>query len=84
MRNQKTEDKSQNKNRAPVIVIDAGHGGRDPGCIGKSGIKEKTIVLAVAKKLKDRLNGRGYKVLLTRDRDIFLNLDTRAGIAEKI
>lgn len=78
-----TENKSQNKNRAPVIVIDAGHGGKDPGCIGKSGIKEKSIVLAVAKKLKDRLNGRGYKVLLTRDRDIFLNLDTRAGIAEK-
>ncbi len=78
-----TETKSQNKNRAPVIVIDAGHGGRDPGCIGKSGIKEKTIVLAVAKKLRDKLNGNGYKVLLTRDRDIFLNLDTRAGVAEK-
>lgn len=78
-----TETKSQNKNRAPVIVIDAGHGGRDPGCIGKSGIKEKTIVLAIAKKLRDKLNGNGYKVLLTRDRDIFLNLDTRAGVAEK-
>jgi N-acetylmuramoyl-L-alanine amidase len=69
--------------RAPVIVIDAGHGGKDPGCIGKSGVKEKTIVLAVAKKLKTQLNGRGYKVFLTRDKDVFLNLDTRAGIAEK-
>lgn len=73
----------EKKSRVPVIVIDAGHGGRDPGCIGKSGIKEKTIVLAVAKKLREKLNGNGYKVLLTRDRDVFLNLDTRAGIAEK-
>jgi N-acetylmuramoyl-L-alanine amidase len=74
---------SGKKTRAPVIVIDAGHGGKDPGCIGKSGVKEKTIVLAVAKKLRERLNGRGYKVFLTRDKDVFLNLDTRAGIAEK-
>jgi N-acetylmuramoyl-L-alanine amidase len=78
-----SDSKTEKKTHAPVIVIDAGHGGRDPGCIGKSGIKEKTIVLAVAKKLREKLNGNGYKVLLTRDRDIFLNLDTRAGIAEK-
>ncbi|MDR1360684.1 MAG: N-acetylmuramoyl-L-alanine amidase [Rickettsiales bacterium] len=70
-------------NRKPVIVIDAGHGGKDPGCIGKSGVKEKTIVLAVAKKLRDKLNSTGYKAILTRDSDVFLNLDTRAGIAEK-
>lgn len=78
-----SDSNDEKKSRVPVIVIDAGHGGRDPGCIGKSGIKEKTIVLAVAKKLREKLNGNGYKVLLTRNRDIFLNLDTRAGIAEK-
>ncbi len=78
-----SDSKTEKKSHAPVIVIDAGHGGRDPGCIGKSGIKEKNIVLSVAKKLQKKLNGNGYKVLLTRDRDIFLNLDTRAGIAEK-
>lgn len=78
-----SSSKDEKKSRVPVIVIDAGHGGRDPGCIGKSGIKEKNIVLSVAKKLREKLKGNGYKVLLTRDRDIFLNLDTRAGIAEK-
>jgi N-acetylmuramoyl-L-alanine amidase len=78
-----TTKKPEKKTRQPVVVIDAGHGGKDPGCIGKTGIKEKTIVLAVAKKLRSRLNERGYKVFLTRESDIFLNLDTRAGIAEK-
>lgn len=84
-KNETTESnsKAEKKTHVPVIVIDAGHGGRDPGCIGKSGIKEKNIVLSVAKKLQKKLKGNGYKVLLTRDRDIFLNLDTRAGIAEK-
>ncbi|MDR0967787.1 MAG: N-acetylmuramoyl-L-alanine amidase [Rickettsiales bacterium] len=71
------------KTRTPVIVIDAGHGGRDPGCIGRNGTKEKTIVLAMAKKLRDELKSKGFRVYLTRDSDIFLNLDTRAGIAEK-
>ncbi len=71
------------KGRKPVIVIDAGHGGKDPGAIGKNGTKEKDIVLRVAKKLKTRLDESGYKTILTRDKDVFLNLDTRAGIAEK-
>lgn len=66
-----------------VIVIDAGHGGKDPGCIGKSGTKEKTVVLSVAKILKSRLDAAGYKTYLTRSTDVFLNLDTRASIAEK-
>ncbi|MDR1071710.1 MAG: N-acetylmuramoyl-L-alanine amidase [Rickettsiales bacterium] len=69
--------------RKPVIVIDPGHGGKDPGCIGGSGTQEKDIALSVAKKLHDRLNGAGYNAYLTRKNDTFLNLDTRSDIAEK-
>lgn len=66
-----------------VIVIDAGHGGKDPGCIGITGVREKNVVLATAKKLRDRLASAGFSVYMTRATDVFLNLDTRAGIAEK-
>jgi len=66
-----------------VIVIDAGHGGKDPGCIGPNGTKEKTIVLSVARKLKNKLDASGYKTYLTRTGDTYLKLDERAAIAEK-
>lgn len=65
-----------------IIVIDAGHGGKDPGTIGKANkTKEKDIVLKVAKKLRDNLRG-DYEIHMTRDTDIFLNLNTRAALAE--
>ncbi len=66
-----------------TVVIDAGHGGKDPGCIGPKGTYEKTIVLSVAKKLKTKLEAAGFKAYLTRSSDKFLNLGTRASIAEK-
>jgi len=66
-----------------TIVIDAGHGGKDPGCIGKGGTKEKTVVLAVAKKLKTKLEAAGFKTYLTRSDDTYLKLAERAAIAEK-
>lgn len=68
----------------PVVVIDPGHGGVDPGAIGVSGIYEKYITLAVARELKASLekNGR-YKVYLTRDRDIFIRLRDRVAIARQ-
>ena len=66
-----------------IIVIDAGHGGKDPGCIGKSGTQEKTIVLSVAKKLKSKLDADGFKTFLTRSNDTYLKLGERAEIAEK-
>lgn len=67
----------------PVIVIDAGHGGKDPGCIGKGGTREKTVVLAVAKKLKNKLDAAGFRTYLTRSTDVYLKLAERAAIAEK-
>jgi len=56
-----------------VIAIDAGHGGEDPGAIGKSGTREKTVALAVARKLADRINAEpGMKAVLTRTGDYFV------------
>lgn len=69
--------------RKYVIVVDAGHGGKDPGCIGKGGTREKDIVLSVAKKLKNKLDANGFKTYLTRDGDKYLKLADRAAIAEK-
>jgi N-acetylmuramoyl-L-alanine amidase len=63
------------------IVIDPGHGGHDPGAIGPSGLKEKDVVLKIAKRLRKELDKRGYKVFLTRDRDIYLPLEERTAIA---
>ncbi|MEF3168678.1 MAG: N-acetylmuramoyl-L-alanine amidase [Deltaproteobacteria bacterium] len=64
------------------IVIDPGHGGKDPGAIGPSGLKEKDVALSlsrkVAKELRDKL---GCDVILTRDRDVFLPLEERTAIA---
>jgi N-acetylmuramoyl-L-alanine amidase len=56
-----------------VIAIDAGHGGEDPGAVGKSGTREKTVALAVARKLADRINAEpGMKAVLTRTGDYFV------------
>ena len=61
-----------------VIVIDPGHGGVDPGAISVSGIYEKHITLAAARDLKAHLESTGrFKVMLTRDRDIFIRLRGR-------
>jgi len=65
-----------------VVVIDPGHGGPDPGTIGLSGSYEKHITLAMARTLRDKLEATGrYKVVLTRDRDIFIRLRDRVQIA---
>lgn len=63
------------------VVIDPGHGGKDPGAISPNGLKEKDVTLAVGKKLAQELQGRGYDVILTRDRDVFIPLEERTAIA---
>lgn len=65
-----------------VIVIDAGHGGKDPGCIGKRGTQEKTVVLSVARKLKSKLEEVGFAAYLTRSGDTYLKLADRASVGE--
>lgn len=65
-----------------VVVIDPGHGGKDPGAIGPKGTYEKNVVLPIAKELHDRLNKqRGIKAHLTRDTDVYLHLRERTQIA---
>ena len=66
-----------------VIVIDAGHGGHDPGAHG-SDSREKDLTLAAAKALRDRLQRSGrYKVVMTRDTDVFIPLEKRVQIARR-
>lgn len=69
--------------RKYIVVIDAGHGGKDPGCIGRGGTREKDVVLSVAKKLKSKLDANGFKTYMTRSDDRYLKLAERASIAEK-
>ncbi len=66
-----------------IIVIDAGHGGKDPGAVGYKRYREKVVVLKVALHLKDILKARGYKVYMTRDRDNFIKLSRRTAYANK-
>jgi len=69
-----------NKINPKVIVIDPGHGGKDPGCV-VNGYQEKNIVLQVAKKLQEALVKRGYEVYLTRESDSYPSLKERAAVA---
>ncbi|HEV7716688.1 MAG TPA: N-acetylmuramoyl-L-alanine amidase, partial [Steroidobacteraceae bacterium] len=61
-----------------IIAVDAGHGGQDPGAIGRSGTREKDVVLAIAKALAVRINSEpGMRAVLTRDNDTFVVLRDR-------
>lgn len=68
----------------PMIVVDPGHGGVDPGAVGVGGVYEKDITLAMARELKRQLEGSGrYRVRLTRDKDVFVRLRDRVAIARE-
>ncbi|MDD5359592.1 MAG: N-acetylmuramoyl-L-alanine amidase [Sulfurovaceae bacterium] len=68
--------------KGEVVVIDAGHGGKDPGAVNGSK-QEKHITLLVAKKLAKILQKKGFKVYLTRDEDKFITLEQRTKIADR-
>jgi N-acetylmuramoyl-L-alanine amidase len=72
-------------NRLVIVAVDPGHGGEDPGATGPSGLHEKDVVLAVALKLRDRLNGLpDMRVMLTRDADFFVPLNERVARARRV
>jgi N-acetylmuramoyl-L-alanine amidase len=73
-----SQQQRQKQKKEIIIAIDAGHGGRDPGAIGKRGTREKDITLAVAKKMKALINREpGYRAVMTREGDRFVVLRNR-------
>ncbi len=71
--------------RLIVIALDPGHGGEDPGAVGPTGLREKDVVLAVALKLRDRLNANpNIRVMMTRDADFFVPLHDRVKKARRV
>jgi N-acetylmuramoyl-L-alanine amidase len=71
--------------RLVIVAIDPGHGGEDPGAVGPTGLREKDVVLAVALKLRDRLNSvPGMRAMLTRDADFFVPLHERVRKARRV
>lgn len=67
--------------KTPLIILDPGHGGHDPGAVGPTGLRESDVVLGDALMLADELAKRGLDVKTTRDEDVFLELDERAEFA---
>lgn len=70
--------------KKPLVIIDPGHGGQDPGAKGANGVYEKQITLAVAKRLKNTLEESGrYRVKMTRESDVFVQLRDRVRFARR-
>lgn len=68
----------------PVVFIDAGHGGQDPGTIGIGGIQEKNVVLPISLEVQEELERQGIEVRMTRDSDYFISLEGRTNLANNI
>ena len=68
--------------KVKTIVIDPGHGGKDPGAIGRGGLKEKDVVLKLGTMLRDKLKGAfDGSIIMTRETDVFIPLEERTAIA---
>jgi len=66
------------------VMIDPGHGGKDPGAIGPTGLKEKDVVLEIGRKIREKLSRSGeFDVRMTRDEDVFIPLEERTAMANK-
>ena len=83
--NPSNSPKTLGRRRMVTIALDAGHGGEDPGAIGKGGTREKDVVLAIAQKLKARIDATpGMRAYLTRDGDYFVPLHVRVEKARRV
>jgi N-acetylmuramoyl-L-alanine amidase len=79
------DDKLPPMTRMVTITLDPGHGGEDPGAIGRAGSREKDVVLSIAKRLKAKIEGQpNMRVMLTRDADYFVPLHVRVQKARKV
>lgn len=82
--NTKPQSEEQSIDYKPLVVIDPGHGGVDPGAIGANGLHEKNVVLKLAKNLRNQLKKTGrYRVKMTRDSDKFIRLHHRVKFARE-
>ena len=79
----KEQPATTHSSRNKIIVIDPGHGGKDPGAVGYRKYREKVVVLQVGLELKKILKARGYKVYMTRDSDRFVKLRKRTEYANR-
>jgi len=77
----KIDRRSYKYKKISKVVIDAGHGGKDPGATGRTGLKEKIVVLDIARRLKKILENQGIEVVMTRSKDKFITLQQRTEIA---
>ncbi len=77
-------ERVKKEERKTIVVIDPGHGGDDPGAVGRLGTYEKNVVLAISKRLKNRINARkGYRAFLTREGDYYVSFKKRLKIARE-
>ncbi len=86
---QRPGGKQRPTERLIIVALDPGHGGEDPGAIGPRGTREKTVVLQIAHKLRERINattvnGNPMRAFMTRDADFFVPLQTRVSKAQRV
>lgn len=80
-----TNKKSGNVSRLVTVMLDPGHGGEDPGAVGRAGTYEKNVTLQIARRLKKRLDKeKNMRAVMTRDADFFVPLGTRVQKARRI
>lgn len=83
-RSQTPADPPRPRTEQPIVVLDPGHGGRDPGAVGIGGLQEKTIVLPVALRVSELLQDQGIQVVMTRADDRSLDLEPRVDLANRV
>jgi N-acetylmuramoyl-L-alanine amidase len=68
----------------PLVLLDPGHGGQDPGTVGIGGVQEKNVILPISLDVAEELRKQGIEVRLTRDRDYFISLEGRTALANQV
>ena len=80
---QQPPEKPLNRKGRIVVMVDPGHGGKDPGAIGIGGVQEKDIILPISKRIAQLLEEKGIQAVMTRDSDYFVDLQPRVDLAER-